>query len=401
MCAATVIVTVDSSPQTTAPQRRFRLVDTMMLVAAMAIGFGLLQSIGRAAKRSPYDWCLELFGQGSLYELWDYRNKVLVFSLLATPLVAMITLAVIAIRFVGTRPRFRRLARQPGLVASCASSMAILFTGIPVIVGARAAGASWDETSSMLAAEDEVWSATMYAGLAVFVSWMTLLVSGRCRAERSWVDRLGRSLGVYWIVAAFALSVAFFLFGETSCAFRFKPATSTLVSAVGRTSLQLVTVLLPLIVLLSLVLIPIRLLGKRAPFRRLGMMAMSASGAAIALVGLRVAVALLAAAGVADDGLSWQDLSEIPAWLLDEEMVASITKSGGLSVLVSWVTLLIGRQWRAEPRWADRVGRAAGFCWIVAGFSVAISNVLILTDHNRYVHTHSEKLLHAVSDAAP
>jgi hypothetical protein len=50
---------------------------------------------------------------------------------------------------------------------------------------------------------------TMYSpiiiGLAVLTSWTTLLVGCRWRAERSWIDRIGRMLGVYWIATGLAM----------------------------------------------------------------------------------------------------------------------------------------------------------------------------------------------------
>jgi hypothetical protein len=36
-------------------------------------------------------------------------------------------------------------------------------------------------------------------GLAVAAAWMALLLTGRWRAEPSWIDRAGRILGVLWI----------------------------------------------------------------------------------------------------------------------------------------------------------------------------------------------------------
>jgi hypothetical protein len=37
------------------------------------------------------------------------------------------------------------------------------------------------------------------AGLAVLISWLILQLGGRWRSEASWVDRLGRAIGVAWI----------------------------------------------------------------------------------------------------------------------------------------------------------------------------------------------------------
>ena len=35
--------------------------------------------------------------------------------------------------------------------------------------------------------------------LAVITSWLALLLSGRWRAEPSWLDRAGRVFGCYWV----------------------------------------------------------------------------------------------------------------------------------------------------------------------------------------------------------
>jgi hypothetical protein len=42
----------------------------------------------------------------------------------------------------------------------------------------------------------------LYLGLAVLASWLTLRAGGWWRAEPSWIDRLGRALGVLWIAEA-------------------------------------------------------------------------------------------------------------------------------------------------------------------------------------------------------
>ena len=38
-------------------------------------------------------------------------------------------------------------------------------------------------------------------GLAVVLVWITLWLSGGWRSEPSWIDRSGRFLGLFWIVA--------------------------------------------------------------------------------------------------------------------------------------------------------------------------------------------------------
>ena len=55
----------------------------------------------------------------------------------------------------------------------------------------------------------------MFVGWAVFVTWMTLLIGRRWRAERSWIDRLGRATGVFWILAGSSVVVLFLLYPLT------------------------------------------------------------------------------------------------------------------------------------------------------------------------------------------
>jgi hypothetical protein len=39
----------------------------------------------------------------------------------------------------------------------------------------------------------------------------------------------------------------------------------------------------------------------------------------------------------------------------------------GLSVLAAWLPLILGRRWRPEPTWTDRLGRLLGIYWIASG----------------------------------
>lgn len=245
MSAAMGIETDGSSPQAAAPQRRFQIVDVMILVAATAMGWGGMLAISRAAKRSPYDWFGVLVGQEPWHDLLADSGKITVLALLTMPLVGMVTLALLPIRLLGTRPRFRRPARQPGLMASCAA------------------------------------------------------------------------------------------------------------------------------------------------------------GLAMALIGLQMVGMLLAAVAFADDDVSWEEIAAISAWLLEEEMVTHVTWCGGFAVLVSWTILVIGRQWRVERSWVDRIGRFIGVCWILAAFSVACGDAVIEADFERYARLHPEERLPAASDIVP
>jgi hypothetical protein len=48
---------------------------------------------------------------------------------------------------------------------------------------------------------------TSRVGLAVAASWSWLAWNGRWRSEPTWTDRLGRAIGVIWIVSAALVGV--------------------------------------------------------------------------------------------------------------------------------------------------------------------------------------------------
>ena len=254
--------------------------------------------------------------------------------------------------------------------------MTIAFVGLPLVLGALAAGAHWVELSRMLAAREALWSATMDGGLAILISWMMLLVGGRWRAERSWIDRFARAMGVYWIVTAFTVwAVLFYYECESSGGFEIRSKTSVpLAKAVGLKILDIVTLFMPFVAMVTLALIPIRLIAGWPRFRGLvresGMVASCAAAVAIVLGGLQTVL----------KGLAWGEVSPIPGLLLGEEAVLRVSTTAGLAVLVSWTTLFVGGQWRAQPMWADRLGRTIGFLWILAAFAVAIGNALIASN---------------------
>ena len=108
---------------------------------------------------------------------------------LISPIVAMLTLALISIRLFGPRPRWRRLASQPGMIAACARRTSavesVSISGVVLAAGIDAG--RWMLESSFFL--------PMFLGMAVVTSWMTLLFGRRWRAERSWVDRFGELSG--------------------------------------------------------------------------------------------------------------------------------------------------------------------------------------------------------------
>jgi hypothetical protein len=373
-----------SLPQAVTPRRPFRLLDSMILVAAIAAGCSLTPACARSAQHSVDHWWLKLVKPEDLID-W-LVGAPLALSLLVIPLTAMVMLALIPIRLVGPRPEIRRLVRQPGLNASCALAVAALFSGLPVAAGALVARLSPNEFFSMLLSKWLFLSGTMYGGAAIMASWLTLFVGGRWRAQASWVDRLGRAMAVFWLLVAIWLWAALSYFGAFyGQGFGTRIPDGSRPGAVGHEILTLVSRMMPLVAAVALALVPMSLLGTKRRLRRLarqpGIMASWAGGFAITLSALSVAVLLWVVAtsgGLID--FSWEQLS---GWILDEDVVTSVTTFGGLAILVSWMTLWMGDRWRPRRSWVDRLGRAVGVCWIVAALAVEIGRVLVQTDYVR------------------
>jgi hypothetical protein len=156
----------------------------MILVAATAIGCGLVQWIGLDA--------------GGSYRAIGLLINI---SWLAMPLVASWTLAMIPIRLRGPRPRLRRLARQPGMMASCAAGVAIAFITLIVVAVRLVLYVRGNDEQLDLGLMEMLLLVfvPMSIGSAVTVAWVGLLFGRRWRAEPGWVDRLGRALGIFWI----------------------------------------------------------------------------------------------------------------------------------------------------------------------------------------------------------
>ena len=178
------------------PPRRFQLLDAMILVAATAAGCAGMQWIDRLTA-GEISW-------PTLYREWmSYENGRTSFALvnspaglglylevLIQPLFIAWTLALIPVRMFSPRPRLRHLACQPGMMAACASGLTTVFLGALIVAAIQKSGMT--EMIMVLA--------PVLVGLSISASWMTLLLGRRWRAEASWIDRLGRALGVLWIL---------------------------------------------------------------------------------------------------------------------------------------------------------------------------------------------------------
>ena len=179
--------------------RSFGVVDAAVLVVVLAVGFASYrvckeQWAGMRAipfSRQPDEWPTELIDAMMTWvPLW------------LTPA----TVALLGLRCRQPRPRLRRLARQPGFVASVAASSVFAVGGLLIfLVLAVRLLPTW---------RFDYWRAFYWPlffrcafdlrlpnlmGAAVAGTWLILILSGRWHPAKSWLDRLGRILGCCWI----------------------------------------------------------------------------------------------------------------------------------------------------------------------------------------------------------
>jgi hypothetical protein len=103
-----------------------------------------------------------------------------------------------------------RLGREPGMTA-CVAAIVGMGAALLWMVLARFIGILCNGNASVpwiLWFQAVIFGELLvYAGLAVFVVWVMQALSGRWRPVPDWKDRLGRALGVLWIVTGFVWSV--------------------------------------------------------------------------------------------------------------------------------------------------------------------------------------------------
>ena len=120
----------------------------------------------------------------------------------------MATLSILILRLRAPRPTIVRLARQPGAVATFSATLMALASALSGF--ASSALVEWESEdrsfkmlltlmSSGLGPQMPIHSWSLRMSSAVTASWAVLIVGGRWRPERTWIDRLGLLVGFYWI----------------------------------------------------------------------------------------------------------------------------------------------------------------------------------------------------------
>jgi hypothetical protein len=162
-------------------ERSVTVVDVMILVAATACAFALLRAAG---------WEILIPEGFSGRLLFIYFSQLCLSAYFA--LLSCWTFAFILIRFRKPRPRVRRLFREPGIVA-CSAAAAALIVVAAVELALLLARNPWFQKEIIFT------RISAHASFSALGGLVTLLLSGRWRAQKTWIDRLGRALGIGWI----------------------------------------------------------------------------------------------------------------------------------------------------------------------------------------------------------
>jgi hypothetical protein len=189
--------------------RRFTLLDALVLVATTAVGLALARTFSGMVFPTSASF---LYGGASPGPLPGVAplTRWIVFS---WPVVAMATLALVALRLRGPRPPRRRLFAPPGVSACVVASAVVGFGAISTVLSCivNFFRAPLPRTFVELA-EDGAFRQMFWAihamvddsvGFAVAAWWIAMALAHRWRPERSWIDRAGRVVGVLWIVLLF------------------------------------------------------------------------------------------------------------------------------------------------------------------------------------------------------
>jgi hypothetical protein len=170
--------------------RRLTMADLAILTAGAALSFAIL--------RMSWDTSSSTLASISSAVVGSQSSVVIISLSLGA------ATALIGMRIIGPRPRWRAVFRQPG-TSACLAILAYMLMVVLLF--------SWHEVLKPASALSRFridfnlhLSGNRFAGTWVAVAWTTLALARAWRPEPSWIDRSGRILGVvvilHWLRSA-------------------------------------------------------------------------------------------------------------------------------------------------------------------------------------------------------
>jgi hypothetical protein len=166
----------------TSSRRGFTVAHAMILVASTALGYYLVS------------WDMVTNAMNGIIHK-NYRACAYVFAGVIHPVWLIWTFAALIIRLLPPRPAFRRLARQPGMIASVSVSLGAPIYLVLLMLSMRRTSLEFNR--SFL----NNYIGSLHGTLCwmVFGAWLAQALRRQWRPEPSAIDRFGRLLGFGWI----------------------------------------------------------------------------------------------------------------------------------------------------------------------------------------------------------
>jgi hypothetical protein len=193
-------------------RQQLTLRDVMPLIGSAAIGLAGYRFATRGLFRGWFQLTDGgIWGRSQISAFWLVGYCVQLVSLLI-PFAAAWTLVLPMLRVRPPRKSWRRVWAQPGMAACLAAGFGWLWSASGLAL-ARLSGVA-APTIHIHAQNNERWmqhyfadEVFMYVGLSVSAIWAFLLCTGRWRRPLDSIDRLGRIVGVMWILIGLAWTI--------------------------------------------------------------------------------------------------------------------------------------------------------------------------------------------------
>ena len=169
-------------------RRRLRLLDIMILVAAMAFGLPAYRSM-------PFSDMLERFDH--LRGFWHVYVMIMFFWTCTVPFILPATLALAIIRLLPPRPRLRAMAGMPGTLG-VGIAAALLIAYCPIDTLPLAVYGDFTLTPAVYI---YLIGIPKVLGCGILGAWLTLAALGRFRRPADRLDALCSALCVYWMLS--------------------------------------------------------------------------------------------------------------------------------------------------------------------------------------------------------
>jgi hypothetical protein len=190
--------------------RKFTLSDAMILVAGTAFSLAISPFLAHPIA-NLIEWLPRLCKEATAHTSYLFEHWPAFWAAIRFPLIQCLwfscgsielyvlgmTLPFLALRLKRPRPALRGLLRQPGMVASLA-----------IVLGLIWVAAYLDYLFFFFQSHMHLTRSTGVGG-TVAVAWAILTLGRRWQAEPGWIDRLGQSLGYAAICVALVVPLIY------------------------------------------------------------------------------------------------------------------------------------------------------------------------------------------------